>query len=252
MLWIRQKDFTQDVDGAAKIEYDNRGIKGKTGKYGKEDETSDMILRVRENVKTQARLIRKETVQLCRTLEGKDEAASFDTNTVLMGLDRIEEELKTLRTLVNREKERAYIERMGGVLPEEPGRETAEDREEKAQKEEQAKREDKAQKEEKAKKEEKAPKEDKAKKEDKAQKEDKAKKEDRVSKEDKVKKEDKAKKEDKTKKEDKVKKEAKGKKENKAKKSGKEDREKKAGKEGKEKKEKKASKDKKAKKDRKA
>ena len=41
----------------------------------------------------------------------------YDTNVVLLKMDQLDSELKSLREAVNREKERAYIEKMGGILP---------------------------------------------------------------------------------------------------------------------------------------
>ncbi|MCI8788959.1 MAG: hypothetical protein HFH92_07615 [Lachnospiraceae bacterium] len=55
----------------------------------------------------------KEVEKLCKKFDKKE----YDTNVVLIKMDRIESELKTLREMVNREKERAYIEKMGGILP---------------------------------------------------------------------------------------------------------------------------------------
>ena len=57
--------------------------------------------------------LKKEVEKLCKKFDKKE----YDTNVVLIKMDRIESELKTLREMVNREKERAYIEKMGGILP---------------------------------------------------------------------------------------------------------------------------------------
>lgn len=70
-----------------------------------------MILKLKKDVKKQAKRVIKETEKLGKKLGGKE----YDTNVALIKMDRIENELKALRDMVNREKERAYIEKMGGI-----------------------------------------------------------------------------------------------------------------------------------------
>lgn len=70
-----------------------------------------MILKLKKDVKKQAKRVVKEAEKLGRKLDGKE----YDTNVALIKMDRIENELKALRDMVNREKERAYIEKMGGI-----------------------------------------------------------------------------------------------------------------------------------------
>ena len=76
-----------------------------------------MILKLKKSVRKQAKCVHKETEKLYKKLSDKGDSAKFDTNEVLLRLDRITDELKALREAVNREKERAYIEKMGGSLP---------------------------------------------------------------------------------------------------------------------------------------
>mgnify|MGYP007105517674 FL=1 len=72
-----------------------------------------MILSLKKDVRKQAKNVNKEVEKLYKKFNKKE----YDTNVVLIKMDRIENELKTLREMVNREKERAYIEKMGGILP---------------------------------------------------------------------------------------------------------------------------------------
>lgn len=72
-----------------------------------------MILSLKKDVRKQAKSVNKEVEKLYKKFNKKE----YDTNVVLIKMDRIENELKTLREMVNREKERAYIEKMGGILP---------------------------------------------------------------------------------------------------------------------------------------
>lgn len=72
-----------------------------------------MILSQKKDVRKQAKNVNKEVEKLYKKFNKKE----YDTNVVLIKMDRIENELKTLREMVNREKERAYIEKMGGILP---------------------------------------------------------------------------------------------------------------------------------------
>lgn len=72
---------------------------------------SIMILKLKKDVRKQAKRVVKEAEKLGRKLDGKE----YDTNVALIKMDRIENELKALRDMVNREKERAYIEKMGGI-----------------------------------------------------------------------------------------------------------------------------------------
>ena len=75
-----------------------------------------MILSLKKDVRKQVKQVNKEVEKLCKKFDKKE----YDTNVVLIKMDRIESELKTLREMVNREKERAYIEKMGGILPKKP------------------------------------------------------------------------------------------------------------------------------------
>lgn len=72
-----------------------------------------MILSLKKDVRKQVKSVNKEVEKLCKKFNKKE----YDTNVVLLKIDRIENELKALRETVNREKERAYIEKMGGILP---------------------------------------------------------------------------------------------------------------------------------------
>lgn len=69
-----------------------------------------MILKLNKDVKKQVKRVNKEMEKLDKKFGGK----KYDTNVVLLKMDQIESELKALREAVNREKERAYIEKMGG------------------------------------------------------------------------------------------------------------------------------------------
>lgn len=70
-----------------------------------------MILNLKKDVKKQVKRVNKEMEKLSKKFSGKE----YDTNVVLLKMDRLDSELKSLREAVNREKERAYIEKMGGI-----------------------------------------------------------------------------------------------------------------------------------------
>ena len=74
-----------------------------------------MILKLKKDVKKQGKCVRKEAEKLWERLKGKDSSGRFDTNDVLITADKLEDELKTLREMINRAKEQEYIERMGGM-----------------------------------------------------------------------------------------------------------------------------------------
>ena len=76
-------------------------------------EGKDMILSLKKDIRKQAKRVHKETKKLYETLSSKKSSATYDTNAILLKLDGIESELKTLREVINREKEKAYIERSG-------------------------------------------------------------------------------------------------------------------------------------------
>ena len=72
-----------------------------------------MILKLDKDMKKQVKKVNKEAEKLNKKFSDKE----YDTNVGLLKMDRLENELKALRELVNREKERAYIEKMSGMLP---------------------------------------------------------------------------------------------------------------------------------------
>ena len=74
-----------------------------------------MILKLKKSVRKQAKCVHKETEKLYKKLSDKGDSAKFDTNEVLLRLDRITDELKALREVINTEKERAYLEKLGGI-----------------------------------------------------------------------------------------------------------------------------------------
>ncbi len=76
-----------------------------------------MILKLKKSVRKQAKCVHKETEKLFKTLKSKDSSAAFDTNDVLIRMDRITDELKTLRDVINQEKEQAYMDKMGTISP---------------------------------------------------------------------------------------------------------------------------------------
>lgn len=92
--------------------YDERGSR-KSQRGEKGASLLIMILKQTKEVKKQVKRVNKEAEKISKKFSGKE----YDTNVVLLKMDRIENELKALRELVNREKERAYIEKMGGILP---------------------------------------------------------------------------------------------------------------------------------------
>ena len=75
-----------------------------------------MILKLKKDMKKQVKRVNKEMEKLGKKFGNKE----YDTNVVLLKMDQLDSELRALREAVNREKERAYIEKMGGILPKKP------------------------------------------------------------------------------------------------------------------------------------
>ena len=72
-----------------------------------------MILKLKKDMKKQVKRVNKEMEKRGKKFDKKE----YDTNVALLKMDQLDSELKALREAVNREKERAYIEKMGGSLP---------------------------------------------------------------------------------------------------------------------------------------
>ncbi len=69
-----------------------------------------MLLSMKKDMKKQVKRVCRQTEKLFK--EGKS-SAEYDTNVVLIRMDKIENELKELREQVNREKKQQYMERLG-------------------------------------------------------------------------------------------------------------------------------------------
>ncbi len=134
-----------------------------------------MILSLNEGVRKQAKSISKQAKELRALLDSEEICAEYDTNAVLIQMDKIQDELGALRDLVNREKERTYIEKLQGKgtsrkpedAPVAPVRTEAVEKSEKTEKPGKAEKNKKTDKNDKPKKSDKAEKADKAKKADK-------------------------------------------------------------------------------------
>lgn len=72
-----------------------------------------MLLSMKKDMKKQVKRACRQTEKLFKEFgEGKS-SAEYDTNVVLIRMDKIENELKELREQVNREKKQQYMERLG-------------------------------------------------------------------------------------------------------------------------------------------
>ena len=72
-----------------------------------------MLLSMKKDMKKQVKRVCRQTEKLFKEFgEGKS-SAEYDTNVVLIRMDKIENELKELREQVNREKKQQYMERLG-------------------------------------------------------------------------------------------------------------------------------------------
>ncbi len=72
-----------------------------------------MLLSMKKDMKKQVKRVCRQTEKLFQEFgEGKS-SAEYDTNVVLIRMDKIENELKELREQVNREKKQQYMERLG-------------------------------------------------------------------------------------------------------------------------------------------
>ena len=72
-----------------------------------------MLLSMKKDVKKQVKRVCRQTEKLFKEFVEGGSSAEYDTNAVLIRMDRIDHELKALRELVNREKKQQYMERMG-------------------------------------------------------------------------------------------------------------------------------------------
>lgn len=73
-----------------------------------------MVLKLKKEVRKQAKKLNKQAEKLFAEFGGgKKDSVEYDTNTVLLRMDRIEIELKALREAVNHDKQQQYMERMG-------------------------------------------------------------------------------------------------------------------------------------------
>ena len=152
-----------------------------------EKEDVNMILSLNEGVRKQAKNVSKQAKELRALLNSEEICAEYDTNAVLIQMDKIENELSALRDLINREKEQAYIEKLQGTSPRRPENAPSAARAEIAEKSKKIEKPEKTEKEQKNNKPEKA---DKPKKSDKSGK--KEKKDDKPGKKEKEKKSDKS------------------------------------------------------------
>ena len=109
------KNGANFLDAVPKIAYDKR----KGNAQGKE-RIDIMILKLKKSVRKQAKCVHKESEKLFKKLRDKGSSATFDTNDVLLRMDRITDELNTLRDVINQEKEQTYLERMGAVSRQKP------------------------------------------------------------------------------------------------------------------------------------
>ena len=153
-----------------------------------------MILSLNEGVRKQAKSISKQAKELRALLDSEEICAEYDTNAVLIQMDKIQDELGALRDLDNREKERNYIEKLQGKgtsrKPEDAP--VAAVRTEAVEKSEKTEKPGKAEKNKKTDKNDKPKKSDKAEKADMAKKADKSDKSDKSVKKEKTKKDGKA------------------------------------------------------------
>lgn len=75
-----------------------------------------MVLKLKKEVKKQVKKVEKQTEKLYKEFTGgKKDSPQYDTNAVLLRMDKIDMELKALRDAVNHDKQQQYMERMGRI-----------------------------------------------------------------------------------------------------------------------------------------
>ena len=74
-----------------------------------------MILKLKKEVRKQVKKVWKQADKLFREFGEGESSAEYDTNTVLIRMDKLENELKALREAVNYEKKQQYLKRVGGT-----------------------------------------------------------------------------------------------------------------------------------------
>ena len=74
-----------------------------------------MVLKLKKEVKKQVKKVCKQTEKLFREFGEGESSAEYDTNAVLILMDKIESELKALRDAVNNEKKQQYLEKIGST-----------------------------------------------------------------------------------------------------------------------------------------
>lgn len=72
-----------------------------------------MLLGMKKDVKKQVKRVCKQAEKLFKEFGEGKASAEYDTNVVLIRMDKLEHELKELREQVNREKKQQYMERIG-------------------------------------------------------------------------------------------------------------------------------------------
>lgn len=74
-----------------------------------------MILTLKKEVKKQIKKVYKQANKLFQEFGEGESSAQYDTNEVLIRMDKLENELKALREAVNYEKKQQYLERTGQI-----------------------------------------------------------------------------------------------------------------------------------------
>lgn len=72
-----------------------------------------MVLKLKKEIKKQLKKVCKQTEKLYGEFGAGESSGEFDTNAVLIRMDKLENELKALKEAVNQEKKKQYLERMG-------------------------------------------------------------------------------------------------------------------------------------------
>lgn len=72
-----------------------------------------MLLCMKKDVKKKVKRLCRQAEKLFKEFGEGKASAEYDTNAVLIRMDKIENELKELRELVNHEKKQQYMERIG-------------------------------------------------------------------------------------------------------------------------------------------
>lgn len=74
-----------------------------------------MLLKLKKEVRKQVKRLYRQAEKLYKEFGEAEASVEYDTNEVLIRMDKLENELKALREAVNHAKRQKYLERVGNT-----------------------------------------------------------------------------------------------------------------------------------------